>query len=131
MATCRPLLEKNVHLYGANGGLLKVYGWTEVVLTVEDRQYELPVIVADLDGLQGILGIHFLENNDCSINVKRGLLDCGVYRHQLYRLRPEGCQRVCLTEALVVAAGETVEMKGSLEGSVFSQDEREAAYEPD
>ena len=127
----KPLLETNVHLFGANGGPLTVHGWTEVVLVVEGRRYELPVIVADLEGLQGILGINFLEDNDCSINVKRGYLDCGVYRHQLYRLRAEGCQRVCLTEALVVAAGETVEVKASLEGSVLAQGPCEAAYEPD
>ena len=85
-------MATNVCLFTANGGSLAVHGRTKIDLLVDDKQYQLPVIVADLDGLQGILGIDFLEANDCSINVKNGYLDCGEHRHELCRLRQDGCQ---------------------------------------
>jgi hypothetical protein len=117
-ATRKPLDSTDLRLFGANGSALEVYGNSSVDVVVEEERYNVPVVVANLEGAQGILGMSFLTDNSCSLDVCRGHLDCRDAQHQLHKLRREGYSRVSLTEPLRIAVGRAVVAKGVLDEEI-------------
>ena len=63
----------NPKLVGVNGAPLKVEGTAATQLEINGSYYPLDVIVADLR-TEAILGIDFLEANQCTLNLPRGLI---------------------------------------------------------
>ena len=103
-----PLSPVRKRLLGANGTELSVNGEAEILLEAGEQTYEVKVIVADLHGLQGILGMEFFVPNECSLNLHQGYIDCGKVRHRLYRRERAIVQPVRLAETVLVPEEETV-----------------------
>ena len=61
-------------LTAADGGLLNTYGQAVFKFKIGGRAFESNTIVADLNGLPGIIGLDFLEKNNANLNLKKGLL---------------------------------------------------------
>ena len=74
----RPVLQPVVtKLTAANGQQIITHGHTNLHIQVDGATFDGPVIVADLDNSQGILGMRFLRDNDCTIAFRSGVLQCG------------------------------------------------------
>ena len=58
---------------GVNGVPLRVKGTATPQLEISGDQYSIEVIIADLR-MEAILGIDFLEANQCAIDLPRGLI---------------------------------------------------------
>jgi len=63
----------NSGLVGVNGVPLRVKGTATLQLAISGYQYPIEVIIADLR-TEAILGIDFLEANQCAIDLSRGLM---------------------------------------------------------
>ena len=72
-----PLTPVRAHLMAANGDKIVTHGQTQVLIELEGTTFEVPVIVADIGTTTGILGMRFLRDNDCVINFRDGVLQCG------------------------------------------------------
>ena len=75
---CRPKLDKaSEELRAADRGFLKIYGQTVIKLSLSGRVFKVPAIVADLRNLPGILGMSFLRDENCIIDLKHDVLQIG------------------------------------------------------
>ena len=63
----------NPWLNEVGGTPLKVSGIAKLYLELGGQQYHVEVVVADLR-IEGILGLHFLENNHSTINLSHGIM---------------------------------------------------------
>ena len=116
------LRVSNTRLYGASGSEIDVSGETTVKLQVGQEELELPVIVASLNGAQGILGMDFLSGNECSLNLYHGYLDSKNARHSLQRLLPNRCNYLYLSHPTIVPNGDVVTVKCVLDKDVMGSD---------
>ena len=72
------LQSTNVDLKGANGQDIRVRGQAFVYLSLDSREFRIPVVVASLhDQLQMILGIRFLKANRAKLDMENGTLSIG------------------------------------------------------
>ena len=67
----------HTRLLAANGENIVTYGQAIVDVRLEGAIFSVPVIIADIGDMAGILGMKFLRETDCSIAFKAGLLRCG------------------------------------------------------
>ena len=71
------LIPVKTRLLAANGENIVTYGQAIVDVRLEGAIFSVPVIIADIGDMAGILGMRFLRDTDCSIAFKAGLLKCG------------------------------------------------------
>lgn len=71
----RPALEKSeIILVAAGGESMNVYGEVNLEVKIAGNIFCIAVVVADLEGMDGLLGIKFLGGEGCSIDVENGIL---------------------------------------------------------
>lgn len=111
-----PLQPVHVSLRAADGGPLQIYGKCALEVVFAGQPFQIPVIVADLGPLPGILGMWFLECDDFCFDIRRGRLS--TPRGEMYLVRKEGsnCCRVSMSETMVIPPGHEVVFEGLLEG---------------
>lgn len=61
----------STELKTADGTPPQVYGQTEITSLWSDTAFIITLIVADLDDLSGILGFHFLSENNATFDLKK------------------------------------------------------------
>ena len=77
------MLPTSCNLLGANGGHLRVYGEISLPLYAQGKMLKFQAVVADLDGIQGILGANFCYQHEIQFNFRSGLLQIGDDNIQL------------------------------------------------
>ena len=63
----------NPGLVGVGGTSLRVSGIAKLCLELGGQQYHVEMVMADLR-TEGILGLDFLETNQCAINLPEGMM---------------------------------------------------------
>lgn len=113
----RPILrpcEKN--LRAASGDLMTLSGEAIFEVEIDGQTFLIPLIVAKTRNLRGILGIEFLRENDCVIDVGRGVLKLDSRDILMDRLDGPGCCRILLAEDLQLEGCREVVVEGVVEG---------------
>lgn len=116
----------STELKTADGKPLQVYGQTEIPLTFGDREFIIPVIVAELGdlteilgALSGILGLDFLSENDVIFDLRKGVLNFPEFRVQLESEDNLTCARVYLADDTVIPGSTETFVKCHLGNSGF------------
>ena len=74
----RPVLhQSDMILHTASGDPMIVHGETSVGLMIDGRLFQIPVVIADTGNLNGTLGMQFLVDRRCVIDLHRGILKIG------------------------------------------------------
>jgi len=74
----RPKLTPvSIPINAANGGQIKTYGEAKFRVTLAKNSFDVDIIIANMGGIPGVLGMDFLGRNDAILNCKYGLLDIG------------------------------------------------------
>ena len=105
-----PLWADAMQLSGANGSHLVVYGRVEVTLEVGGIGYPLKVIIANLAGIQAILGMPFLTEHQCTLRLAQGQMVSAGATHQLTRLEQQGGACLQLQERVSILKGRQAEV---------------------
>ena len=71
---------------GVSGSPVQVQGEFELNLEIGGVEFLTEVLVADIMGVQGILGMPFLKSNQCVIDVGKGTLQCHEHEWELCHL---------------------------------------------
>ena len=79
--------ESNTLLRAADGNTMKVTGEIRLELSLAGHTFDIPVIVAELGGLQGILGLEFLSSQGFLVDVTQGKLLGKQFEISLYKAR--------------------------------------------
>ncbi|XP_062573989.1 uncharacterized protein LOC134235836 [Saccostrea cucullata] len=117
-------LEKVTNeLKTADGEPLQVYGKTEVELSLENKSFITPVIVAELGGLSGILGLDFLSKNEVLFDVGKGILIFSDFKVKLESEHSLGCARVYLADDITISGQSEKFVEGSIGNSKFMSSE--------
>ena len=105
-------------LVGVDGIPIKVHGAASVDVTVEGHTLSHQFIIADHITAEGILGMDFLEQNKCILDLCKGRLlmkDLGVVQLQPHSLKkPCSPARVNLATTLTIPAAAEVEVMGKI-----------------
>ena len=108
--------ESNCSLYAAGGEKLKVYGETDIEVCIGRSVFTLTVVVADLENLDGILGMKFLTEEMCIFDAYHGSLQINGMTHYMQRL--ENQSQVCrirLSESVTVKSGHEQVLIGEID----------------
>lgn len=89
-------------LTAADGNALQVLGKAYVQFSIDGICFSHEFTVAEIDELNGILGMDFLEQHDATIRISKGLLHIAGQQIQLEREATPVCTRVKLSKRVVV-----------------------------
>jgi hypothetical protein len=94
---------------------LAVHGQCSVELALAEHTFVVPVVVAEVGDVQGVIGMEFLKLNNCSMALGTGLLKCGDV---VWKLVPPSCEevrQVRLLQEVRVAAGHEIVVRGKVD----------------
>lgn len=97
-----PLRPCPLSLYTADGSDMHVSGKIDLEFRIGDILFCHEFIVTELGKLSGILGMDFLESNDVTLHLSRGLLEIGGQSIQLERETTPVCARVKVAKNIIV-----------------------------
>ena len=95
-------VECDVALGSASGELLKVFGEVNLSLELRNKVFETSVKVVALGDKTTILGLDFMEQNDCILHMGRGYRRMGVHKVHLHHKGDTQCARIQVTETSCV-----------------------------
>ena len=108
------LSSTTTSLKGADNHQLKLHGETVVDLTMNDSTFSVRMVVANLGGLQGILGMDFLSAQQAKLDMEEGVLVCGEEEYELYHRQDASCHLVRLDGVVEVPGRTLVQVKGTI-----------------
>ena len=107
------LMECETNLLAAGGTKLKVYGQVTANVKFGNTDFVLPLVVADLGGLQGILGNKFIRTaDDVTFDLRKGTMLVGSDVLYLHERCGEASCYVRLEHAVEVPSNHEVQVVG-------------------
>ena len=106
----------NIKLVGVDGVPFQVKGSVTVQLEMPGRTFCQELIVANASTCEGILGLNFLEANECVLNLSQGTMCSRGTNISLYAegSQDQGIVEVVLPETFTIAATSEVEVMGMM-----------------
>ena len=99
----RPVLTAvNTNLQAADGTALCVYGETNIEITLHGQTFQVKVIFAALQDIEGILGMSFLSLCACVIDTYHGSLTVQGTKMMLLKQEGPDCCRVRITANVTI-----------------------------
>lgn len=102
----------DVILTAADGSKLNILGKINLQFSLGGMSFCHEFIVAEIDDLKGILGMDFIEQNDVSIQVSKGLLKLAGQEIQLDKEQIPVCTRVKLSKKIIVPPDSEITVSG-------------------
>lgn len=87
----------------AEGRSLKVLGKIVANIQLGDREYLSQIVISDIT-VDGIIGLDFMTEHKCSLDIPNKVLSIGGEKHSLLLEGTLGCYRVVASESFVVPA---------------------------
>ena len=114
----RPPLEKvNLILKNANGEVMNVLGQTCMELEVQGQCLNVPVKVVSLDDKSTILGLDFMEEQECIFNVAKGTMKSNVHIITMHKKGSTRCARIQARETIFVPAKHEMIINGTVKSN--------------
>jgi hypothetical protein len=102
----RPPLTSCKHpINAANGGQITTYGQATFSISIAKHSFSVEIVVADMGGLPGVLGMDFLSQNDAVLHCRTGKMEIGNRVIKCNGRHPEEGGQVALTEAVKLPPG--------------------------
>ena len=107
-----------LQLVGVDGTPLQIHGSVTVELEISAKTFKQELIVVNALTSEGILGVNFLEANDCVLDLARGKLCSGGTQISLHAKQLQenttGHVEVVVPETLTIAAASKIEIMGRM-----------------
>ena len=101
--SARPtLLQSNSTLKAVNGEPLDVCGEMDIALGIQGRLYTQETIVADMGGLQGVLGLDFMLNQNGVLDLTKDIIRLNGVAVFMRRGDLRSCAHVCASEDVII-----------------------------
>ena len=114
----RPLLEKvNLILKNANGEVMNVLGQTCMELEVQGQCLNVPVKVVSLGDKSTILGLDFMEEQECIFNVAKGTMKSNGHIITMHKKGSTRCARIQARETIFVPAKHEMIINGTVKSN--------------
>ena len=128
----RPDLDP-VHLVlrSANGEILKVHGQALMSMTLGNEIYEYSVKVVSLGDKTSILGLDFMEGEDCVLRIKQGILEISSQNNRLtlHKQDENKCARIMLSYPVCIPPNHELMVSGKIDRKHRNFDEPVRAVE--
>jgi len=90
----RPTLQSSrAQIRGVGGKQFGVLGAAEITIQIGDHRWVCTTLIASI-GYDGILGMNFMDENDCQLDMKTGSLVIGLYMFPLHKRDKEVANRL-------------------------------------
>ena len=109
-------------IYTASGSQVEVKGSADVMIDIADVKSITRVIVADID-MDAIIGLDFLQANDCQIDVTHHVLRIKGKQCQLNLAGKLGCHRVTVSEKVEIPARTEMIIEGHIDVPVIRKND--------
>ena len=100
------LKQSDSQLRTVNGEPLDVFGVANVNIVIDGRQYPQQVTVADIAGLQGVLGLDFVVTHKCVLYMDKGIMRIDGVPVSMRPGDRKSCAHVCASEDVWIEPGE-------------------------
>ena len=94
---------------------MKTYGQANFDILINGQMFSIIFIVADLIDIQSILGISFLNQNKCVIDICEGILHVGSMEVYLHSKQKQSCCYVHLNDEVVIPSNRETIIKCSID----------------
>ena len=68
--------DDQTQVSGVSGDPVKVLGEVELKLKIQGVEFSTDALVAEIEGIKGIIGLPFLKENQCIVDVGQGTMSC-------------------------------------------------------
>ena len=100
--TKKPILQEfSQQITSADGGCLSVKGKGEFIFEICENSFQIKAVVANVRA-DGIIGLDFLRDNDCIIDIVSKRLVVGKKSFNVHFEGPLGCYRVVASETVSI-----------------------------
>jgi predicted aspartyl protease len=100
--TKKPILQEfSQQITSADGGCLSVKGKGEFIFEICENSFQIKAVVANVRA-DGIIGLDFLKDNDCIIDIVSKRLVVGKKSFNVHFEGPLGCYRVVASETVSI-----------------------------
>ena len=98
----------------ADGSPLEVAGEFVTPILIAGKTFSCPIVVAELGGISGLLGLDFMEMQGAVLNLAKGELKISSTTVQLHKEDNRGCCRVQMTHTVTIPARSEMTIKGQI-----------------
>ena len=131
-----PIERINEHYQTADGNPLIIHGETLISATFGNIKVQFKAIVAELGGLEAILGMSFCEQYNCHLNLAEGRITSAEFEIELHKLVNPDCAVLKLKHSLTIPSEHaSFAMDGLESESVFDSKwvdkGKQGMFEPD
>ena len=127
-----PLKPVDAMFHAADGNPLNIYGEIKLPVKFDHTTIALRAIVADLGGIQGILGMSFLEKHNCTLDLSGGHIVSPKFVLNLYKLENTSFSSLHLQETVCIPPGYSKIAMACLETvTTWPSEETEGLLEPE
>jgi len=121
----RPTLHPVTNsLQAAEGSALKVYGQANFVMYIDSQEFTVDFVVADLNDIQGILGMEFLSQCSCIIDACNGELKIGPLHIAMKKWDGPTCSSIKVSKYVTVLPGTEKVIFGTFDNSKWDTDSK-------
>ena len=120
----------NLVLKNANGQKLQVYGEADLTIKIGDQSTVFPIKVVSLGDHSTILGLDFMEDHECSIDLGKGILKMNKNSNKLFRKGDTRCSRIQIEENISIPPRKEMIVPGKFQMSDWSDHRKIGLVEP-
>ena len=110
------LRKRNDLLTTASGEPIAIEGGCRLAVSIGGQKYRISVVVGEVHGIQGILGMDFLMKSGAKIDLAEGVLHLHGRVVQLQKEAQTACARIRVEESVRIPAGSETFVKATVVG---------------
>ena len=105
----------NTRLRAADGNAIQTSGKLSVPLQIDQKVFQQAFIIANIQGIDGIIGMDFLHQYDAVLNIKKQTLTTRKGKIKLSQQTSNTCARIQLVDTTVIPPNTETFLKGKIE----------------
>ena len=105
----------NTRLRAADGNVIQTSGKLSVPLQIDQKVFQQVFIIANIQGIDGIIGMDFLHQYDAVLNIKKQTLTTRKGKIKLSQQTSNTCARIQLVDTTVIPPNTEIFLKGKIE----------------
>ena len=114
-AASLPITDCQLSLKSADGNKIQTQGKCCIPFDIEGCHFQQTFIIAKIDGIQGILGMDFLNCYKASLNINKKTLKTCRGKIKLYKQGSNTCARVQAMETVIIPPNSETIIEGKID----------------
>ena len=112
---CLNRTNNDVKLKAADGSYIETCGKTDITFESDGHKFHQEFIIANIQGIDGIVGIDFLTVYDGQIKIKKQILKTSLGKIKIYKQNTHTCARIQAVDTVLIKPNAETFLKATIE----------------